>query len=545
MNRKTFFTACGTLLFAALCGCMAETNEPMETVSIDPDIETIDIDTETDGFTYYDLDVQEAIQSQIDALKEQDHKMEDPLLIFDPYGTNTTSLYIWFEEEEASALSYTIQCDGYADFNRTLYSNSEDNTSSTHEHQLIGLVPGESNTITLSAKDSDGTLLEQVEFTVEAPQLSSGYPTQIEKNTENDTELSEGLYMTFGLNYSYDGYSFLIDNEGTVRGELPLDGDMIENIMFYDDTMFYSVDLSKAVRVDRLGKVIAVYEFPEYELHHDYVLNSDGEIIALATEYAKDSVEDIIIAIDLESGDVEKIIDFDEVMGDYKALTQPYSADSMWGSQDWDWLHFNSIQLVNEDEMILSSRETSTIMKFDNIYDDIKIDYFIGPENVWADTAYSQYVLTKEGNFTNAAGQHNVVYETDDSLEEGQYYLYFYNNNFWSYESRSESISGSEGNSTSFQDDGNSISYYTRYLVDENEGTYQLVDSLSVPYSSIVSSVQWYGDELIVNSGMRTEFYIYDADGELLASYAYNDADESIFLGYRIYKYSFTDFWFA
>ena len=536
MNRKTFFTACGTLLFAALCGCMAETNEPVETVSIDPDIETIDIDTETDGFTYYDLDVQEAIQSQIDALKEQDHKMEDPLLIFDPYGTNTTSLYIWFEEEEASALSYTIQCDGYADFNRTLYSNSEDNTSSTHEHQLIGLVPGESNTITLSAKDSDGTLLEQVEFTVEAPQLSSGYPTQIEKNTENDTELSEGLYMTFGLNYSYDGYSVLIDNEGTVRGELPLDGDMIENIMFYDDAMFYSVDLSKAVRIDRLGKVIAVYEFPEYELHHDYVLNSDGEIIALATEYAKDSVEDIIIAIDLESGDVEKIIDFDEVMGDYKALTQPYSADSMWGSQDWDWLHFNSIQLVNEDEMILSSRETSTIMKFDNIYDDITIDYFIGPENVWADTAYSQYLLTKEGNFTNAAGQHNVVYETDDSLEEGQYYLYFYNNNFWSYESRSESISGSEGNSTSFQDDGNSISYYTRYLVDENEGTYQLVDSLSVPYSSIVSSVQWYGDELIVNSGMRTEFYIYDADGELLASYAYNDADESIFLGYRIYK---------
>lgn len=545
MNRKTFFTACGTLLFAALCGCMAETNGPVETVSIDPDIETIDIDTVTDGFTYYDLDVQEAIQSQIDALKEQDHTMEDPLLIFDPYGTNTTSLYIWFEEEEASALSYTIQCDGYADFNRTLYSNSEDNTSSTHEHQLIGLVPGESNTITLSAKDSDGTLLEQVEFTVEAPQLSSGYPTQIEKNTENDTELSEGLYMTFGLNYSYDGYSFLIDNEGTVRGELPLDGDMIENIMFYDDAMFYSVDLSKAVRVDRLGKVIAVYEFPEYELHHDYVLNSDGEIIALATEYAKDSVEDIIIAIDLESGDVEKIIDFDEVMGDYKALTQPYSADSMWGSQDWDWLHFNSIQLVNEDEMILSSRETSTIMKFDNIYDDIKIDYFIGPENVWADTAYSQYLLTKEGNFTNAAGQHNVVYETDDSLEEGQYYLYFYNNNFWSYESRSESISGSEGNSTSFQDDGNSISYYTRYLVDENECTYQLVDSLSVPYSSIVSSVQWYGDELIVNSGMRTEFYIYDADGELLASYAYNDADESIFLGYRIYKYSFTDFWFA
>lgn len=50
---------------------------------------------------------------------------------------------------------------------------------------------------------------------------------------------------------------------------------------------------------------------------------------------------------------------------------------------------------------------------------------------------------------------------------------------------------------------------------------------------------------MIVNSGMRTEFYVYDTDGQLLASYAYNDMDESIFLGYRIYKYSFNDFWFA
>ena len=82
MNRKILFTFCGSLLLAALCGCMAQTNEPVETVTIDPDIEMIDIDTETDGFTYYDLDVQEEIQSQIDAFKSEPHTMEDPLLIF-------------------------------------------------------------------------------------------------------------------------------------------------------------------------------------------------------------------------------------------------------------------------------------------------------------------------------------------------------------------------------------------------------------------------------------------------------------------------------
>lgn len=41
MNRKILFTFCGSLLFAALCGRMAQTNEPVETVTIDPDIEMI------------------------------------------------------------------------------------------------------------------------------------------------------------------------------------------------------------------------------------------------------------------------------------------------------------------------------------------------------------------------------------------------------------------------------------------------------------------------------------------------------------------------
>lgn len=50
---------------------------------------------------------------------------------------------------------------------------------------------------------------------------------------------------------------------------------------------------------------------------------------------------------------------------------------------------------------------------------------------------------------------------------------------------------------------------------------------------------------MIVNSGMRTEFYVYDEEGTMIASYAYNDEEDSIFLGYRIYKFSFNDFWFA
>ena len=38
-------------------------------------------------------------------------------------------------------------------------------------------------------------------------------------------------------------------------------------------------------------------------------------------------------------------------------------------------------------------------------------------------------LLTQNGDFTLQGGQHSVTYVEDDSLEDGQYYLYMFNNN--------------------------------------------------------------------------------------------------------------------
>lgn len=49
----------------------------------------------------------------------------------------------------------------------------------------------------------------------------------------------------------------------------------------------------------------------------------------------------------------------------------------------------------------------------------------------------------------------------------------------------------------------NASSYYYKYLVDENAGTYELVKSFAVPYSSFISSVQEIGDTIVVDSGAK------------------------------------------
>lgn len=515
-------------------------NLAMETLQVE--LRDISLDMTSEDFTYYDLTLQQTIQEQIDEYKQEQPTLTNPLLIINPYGTNTTGLYVYFEDDEEAKLQVSIDAPGYETY-RNLY---EDTCVSEHEHQIIGMVAGVENTITLSLLNEQNETTKEVCFTIQAPELASGFVNEIEKSEGSSTEaLSDGLYVALGLNFTYDGYTFLIDNDGVVRGELVLDGDMNETMEFYQGELLLNTDETHMALIDPLGKVSAVYDLQSYIVHHDYKINEAGQAIILATDTRKESVEDIVLKLDLNTGDFEVLLDFDEIMSDYKAMTTYFSDDSVWGSygdHSWDWLHFNTLQLVNDDELILSSRETSTIMKLSNLYEQATIDYFIADESIWEGTAYEQYLLNKIGDFPDTAGQHTVTYLQDEQLEEGQYYLYMFNNNFWCYESRPSYTETMEDASGNFYD-ATATSYYTCYLVDETEGTYSLVERMEVPYSSIVSSTQWVGDTLIVNSGVAKTFQVYDEHQNLIASYCYDNDD--LFQGYRILKYGFHGYWFA
>lgn len=79
----------------------------------------------------YTESYQEDVQKEIDQLKsEGGYTLENPLLLVNPYGTNTTGLYIYFQTDESVRVSYTIHADGYADFSRTLSGEA----STEHEH---------------------------------------------------------------------------------------------------------------------------------------------------------------------------------------------------------------------------------------------------------------------------------------------------------------------------------------------------------------------------------------------------------------------------
>ena len=95
-----------------------------------------------------------------------------------------------------------------------------------------------------------------------------------------------------------------------------------------------------------------------------------------------------------------------------------------------------------------------------------------------------------------------------------------------------------EVGTANMEDGVNSHVYY--YLVDEAAGTFTLVDSFDVPYSSLVSNAKWMGDTYVVNNGVHQCYEEYDQQGNLIRQYKYTCTAN----GYRVMKDSFEGFWF-
>ena len=501
-------------------------------------------ENEEEGFTYYDEDVQRRLAAAIVKMaKEEDFTMEAPLAILNPFGTGSNGLYLYFETDMATSVSYTVHVDGLADFSAEAADASGKDYTKTHEFQLIGLVPGEVNEVTLNISGKWGNTRQTIHFTVDMPQTRSGYATQL-KVTEGESAAAQagGLFAMMRVN-GYLGYGFFFDNDGVMRYEMVLEGYGLDRVLFCGDEILTCVSSSKLARINGLGQVTWVCDLGEYDLHHDIGWGADGEVLALAEERGNDTVEDRLLSIDTETGEVTELINFSTFLQEYYDITRPVSPsdDFFWQAGEQDWIHLNSLQYMPEsDSVILSSRETSTILKVADLHGEPALDWLAGDERIWEGTAYEDACLAQVGDFVPQYGQHCVEYYADGE-EEGVYYLSLYNNNYLSINSRDLELTVDDSVGRGLYGGEGDASQVYIYRIDENQRTFSLENSFDVPYSSIVSNGSLCGEDgnWTVNSGVAMVFGEYDSTGTLIREYAY----ECTMQNYRTFKYEM-DIWF-
>ena len=498
----------------------------------------------------YDVDKQAKVRAKLDAAYAKGaHDENDPYVVADPFATDTLSCYVRFATKDAVSVSYTVagsKKPQVAAFARTPYG--EDTPQTEHEFKVIGLIPGVENTVKLTLTDEAGAK-RSAKFSVKTAALKGEEKAKLKVTAgESNTSLADGLFTILGNDSDKLDFMYFYDNDGRIRGEVPIIGYRSHRLLFPGDgSMLFSCSTTKMAQMDALGQIVNVFDTGDYELHHDYAFDGDGNLLILASAKGSEtdldvdrkgnkkkgsdrvSVEDMLIKIDVAMGEVSKVIDLGDVFPNLKKKAKVAS------DGDLDWIHINTVQWLGNDSVLLSSRETSTVIKMTDIYGTPTVDWLMGSPDFWKGSGFEDKLLDQLGDFSLNAGQHSVTYLPDSDMDEGCYHVLVFDNNFGAAESYPKFDWGQLGAAVVTDYSRGEHSFARLFTVNETARTYELNEQIAVPFSGYVSSVQRVGDagSVLVDSGQAKRFTEYDRYGLPIATF---DMDAEKYI-YRVYKY--------
>lgn len=490
----------------------------------------------------YDTERHTEVYERIEALKRDGvYTKDNPLVVYNPYGTNALSAYVYFETEVPVQVSYriSVQEEGIPTF--TAKCNMDEPYATEHEYLLIGLIAGQSNRISLAMKDEEGNSCVRT-FYVPAGELYGIANNKLDvRKGSGESNLSEGLYAHFGNITGAKEAVQLYDNDGVLRSEFPVLSGSAKRFVFFDDLMYFNISDTQFVGLDCFGRAKRLYSVEGYEVGEDYCLDeANMRLLVLASRTPQEgktvTVDDVVLSLELLTGEVKELVDMGNLLGEYKGKCKKNEDGVL------DWLGLNSIQIWNETGVLLGAREPSAAFKVKDIYGIPTLDYIIGEAVMFEDTGYEDYLLTKTDGFDAFVGAHTFTCVRDELMASGMYYLYLYDNHVAGTASRPEFDF-----TTMASDLGSSLkkgtnSYFCRYLVNETARTWEQLEVFPVDYSGYYGSAQLTKEgNLITDTAGRLTYSEYDENRNLIRKFT---AAGTEYLN-RVVKYGFEGFYFA
>lgn len=240
------------------------------------------------------LTVQENLEKNIfDNTKN--YTLENPKIILNPYGNSPLTALVIFETKDLTTPVVTIKGkDGAKDITNTF------TPSKIHILPIYGLYAGYNNTITVKASGISKTI------NIKTDNLPSDFIkiTDINKNLNTDE-----FYFTTPED---KGYTAAYDENGDVRwyliGDYKWEVQRLNNghLLISNDKLVNSPYYTKGLmEIDLLGKIYYQYDIPS-GYHHSAIEMSNGNFLVASNNFKDGSVEDYIVEIDRNSGDVVK-----------------------------------------------------------------------------------------------------------------------------------------------------------------------------------------------------------------------------------------------
>ncbi len=387
-----------TIASMLLTACKSEDQEtPEPTVTPSPIVEEDEDDSlglintnllELTNYFDNQLEIDEALLVEA----ENGYSFEEPLVIVNPYGTSPLTAVAIFTTDELTGGTVTVKGKAFED---NIAGSFPSDTR--HIVPIYGLYPNDTTEVVLSLDDGSMT---SVQVTTDAFELDDqGFEMRV-----HDTDIYNYSELIFvcGTN----GYFYAVDSKGDIRwginqrgalGVQPLgNGHLIVPTEYVLEPQYFK---SGIIEMDLLGKVYGEYAIPGGQ-HHDTYIMPDGNIMLAGCRPSFETVEDYIVEIHRQTGEVLWELDMAQ-------LIDPSEGGSLYRS-DRDWFHNNGVWYDEDtDTVLLSARHVDAIVGVNKTKK--TLEWIIGDPEGWSEE-YQEYFFTPIGpDFEWQYAQHQVT----------------------------------------------------------------------------------------------------------------------------------------
>ncbi len=418
-----------------------------------------------------------------------------------PSGYAPLTALIELETEEEVTITLTVKGINGPESDIT---HTFEQSGRIFEIPVLGLYPDIENTVELSFTGSSGTNLGSRTYNIRTASLLADLPS-IDVNTADRSQMIEGLTFVSYFGHRENGGDrphvpqdpFMFDSFGDIRWYLNFSSHPTLSNLFYDDGMerlqngnlyFGDGSTNKIYEINMLGEILNTWDMPGYGFHHEVMEKPNGNFIVTVNKSGISTVEDHIIEIDRNSGQIINEWDLRESLDQNRTVWDTNLADIT-----VDWFHANALYYDETDNTIVVSGRTQGVVK---LTENNEVVWIIAPHKDWGDsgngTDLNQYLLQP----LDAAGQEI----TDQAILDGDQNHPDFE---WSWYQHAP-LRMPNGNIMIF-DNGDNRNYgssplYSRaveYDIDETEMTIQQAWSYGKSrggetYSRIVSDVDYY-----------------------------------------------------
>ena len=306
-------------------------------------------------------------------ISDTKYTFEEPKVILNPYGTSPLTALVIFETKDLT--TPTIKVHG-KDSNTTITNTFK--PAKKHVLPIYGLYADYENKVTISINGNNKTITIKTDKLPEDFVLPTS--TYANKNQLGDelyfvTPSSKGYTAAYDINGDVRWYlneNFLWDIQRLNNGHLLLSTNRLINPPYYTTGL---------MEMDLLGKVYYEYSLPG-GYHHDVYEMKDGNLLVASDNFENGTVEDYIVEIDRETGEIVKEIDLTKIL--------PVDDGDNAYTTDHDWFHNNSVWYDEATNSVtLSGRHKDAVINID--YDTLELNWIIGSKENWNEDMHKYF----------------------------------------------------------------------------------------------------------------------------------------------------------